>query len=532
MHFKPIVLIILDGWGLSPSWGGNALTMNNPKNIEDLWRHYPHTVLQALSTISSGEVMGDSRLGHTLIGTGRLVQSNYAKISGSITNRSFFKNEALLGAINWAQKNNSNLHLVGLISDGGVHSHIKHLLALLNLAHEKNFDRVYVDAITDGTDSGATDALRYIEIIENKFKELGSGQFSSIGGRYFAMDRDEHWDRIREYYRAVTEGTDTNYPSIRQAVSLNYNQGVNDEFINPGLIIDPQNKIHPIKSNDAVVFFNFREDRARELTRVFVDSKFSRLTWRPKKIEDLYFATFVNYEKNLPAKVVFESMNYQNTLSEVVSKVYLKQLKIAESQKYAHVTYFFNGGTEEPFVGEERKIISSPNVDSYDKAPEMSARAITDTTIKAIKSKKYDLIVLNFANIDMVAHTGNIVATGQAVQIVDKLVGEIVEENLKNHGVTIITADHGNAEQMVQLKQSLAGEKETVHTLNPVPFILITPENKKNLLQSAISHDTNALSKIIQAKNTLADVAPTILQLMELPKPKEMTGHSLSNKLE
>ncbi|MEI6040251.1 MAG: 2,3-bisphosphoglycerate-independent phosphoglycerate mutase [Candidatus Berkelbacteria bacterium] len=531
MKFKPIVLIILDGWGLSPSWGGNALTMNNPKNMENLWKNYPHTVLQALSTIASGEVVGDSRLGHTLIGAGRAIQSNYAIISESINQRSFFRNDTLLGAINWAKKNNSNLHLMGLVSDGGVHAHIDHLIGLLRLAHEQNFDRVFIDMITDGTDSAPTDSLRYIEKINNKILELGIGKFSSIGGRYYAMDRDEHWDRINIYYKAITEPSNTNcYNSITEAVTSNYKQGLNDEFIKPGLIVN-SGKIYPIKSNDSVVFFNFREDRARELTQTFTGQT-KQMFNKPKLIEDLYFATFINYQKNLPVKIVFPDMDYRNTLSEVVSKAYFRQLKIAESQKYAHVTYFFNGGYEESFVGEERKIITSANVQSFDQKPEMSAKEITDTAIRAIKSEKYELIVLNFANVDMVAHTGNIMATGQAVQIIDKLVQEIVDTNLKTKGATIITADHGNAEQMVQLKNSLNNDKETLHTLNPVPFILVTPENHKNLMQSAVSHQTNSLSKILNAQDTLADVAPTILELMQIPKPKEMTGHSLLKKLE
>jgi 2,3-bisphosphoglycerate-independent phosphoglycerate mutase len=531
MEYKQIVLIILDGWGLSPSWGGNALSMNNPKNMENLWKYYPHKVLQALSTITEGEVVGDSRLGHTMIGVGRHILSNYSIISESIRNRTFFRNETLLGAINWAKKNNSNLHLVGLISDGGVHAHIDHLLALLRLAHEQSFDRVYVDAITDGTDSAATDSLRYVEKIENKFAELGIGQFSSIGGRHYGMDRDQHWDKIKTYYQTITKSNSSSYESVQSAISFNYRQGLNDEFIKPGLIAT-NGKTHPIKEDDAIIFFNFREDRARELVQVFAKPKFRQGLWSPKKIDDLYLATFINYQKNLPVKIVFPDMDYKNSLSEVISKADFKQLKIAESQKYAHVTYFFNGGQEDPYIGEERKIVASPNIDSYDKIPAMSAQAVTDATVKGIQSGRYDLIVINFANIDMVAHTGNIVATGEAVQIIDKLVQVIVEANLKADGATIITADHGNAEQMVQLKSSASSERETSHTLNPVPFILVTPKNRKDLMKSAISNQANSLGKIMQAKETLADVAPTILEMMGIAKSKEMTGHSLLNKLE
>lgn len=533
MQKGPIVLTILDGWGLSPSWGGNAISMNNPVNMDNLWKNYPHTVLQALSLVSRDEIVGDSRLGHTLIGAGRDVLSNYSIILNSIENRSFFKNETLLGAINWAKKNNSNIHLMGLVSEGGVHAHISHLLALLKMCHEQNFDRVFVDVITDGTDSMPTDALRYIEMIENKFKEYGIGQFSSISGRYYSMDRDENWDRVSQYYNTITgDKKAISHENIRKAITSSYEAGLNDEYIMPGLIRDDKHIVHPIKNNDAVVFFNFREDRARQLTRIFVDKNFKRLFWKPRPIEDLYFATFISYQRDLAAKIVFADMDYKNSLSEVLSKATKKQLKVAESQKYAHVTYFFNGGIEEPFTGEERKIVSSVNVDSYDKVPAMSAPAICDATVKAIKSKKYDLIVLNFANVDVIAHTGNIIATGQAVQILDKLIQKIVEENLKADGTTIITADHGHAEQMVQLKKNLNSERETAHTLNPVPFILIQSNNKKNLIQSALGHHANSLSKIIQAKDTLADIAPTILEIMQVAKPAEMTGHSLLNKLE
>lgn len=531
MKIKPIVLLILDGWGLSPSWGGNAVSMNNPKNMENYWRLYPHGVLQALSTISDGEIIGDSRLGHTMIGTGRRVMSNFAMINKQITSRAFFRNPVLVGAINWAKKNNSNLHLIGLVSDGGVHSHMNHLLSLLDLAKRESFNRIYVDMISDGTDSGSTDALRYVEKIEKKFSDLDLGQFSSIGGRYWAMDRDNQWNRISTYFKTLTEDSNKVYPNIKKAITANYRLGNNDEFISPGLVADKNGRSHKIDKNDAVIFFNFREDRSRELTRFFVDPNFRYGFHKPRKIEDLYFATFINYENDLTAKVVFGSPVYENGLAEVLAKANFKQLKIAESQKYAHVTYFFNGGSEDAFAGEDRKIVPSVKVDSFDKIPEMSAKAITSNTINAMKSAKYDLIVVNFANVDMIAHTGNILATGQAITIVDEAVKDIVEANLKVGGATIITADHGNAEQMVQLK-GRATEEEKTHTINPVPFILVAQSYRKNLIASAISHKVNSLAKIIQATDTLADIAPTILELMQLPKPAEMTGRSLIGRLE
>ncbi|OGD57307.1 phosphoglycerate mutase (2,3-diphosphoglycerate-independent) [Candidatus Berkelbacteria bacterium RBG_13_40_8] len=530
-RFKPIVLIILDGWGLSPSWGGNALMMNNPKNISALWRNYPHTILQALGAIEYGNVVGESRLGHLMIGAGRPVSGNHSRITAQIKNRKFFKNQILIEAFNWAKKHNSNIHLVGTISNGGVHADIDHLLALLDLAEIQDFKRVYIDAITDGTDSGPTDSLKFIEKIQNKINTLKFGEFASVIGRNLAMDRDEHWDKIKRYFDLLVFAKGEKFSTISEAISANYRKGKNDEFIAPSLIRLKNGKFSVIKENDAVIFFNFREDRARELTRVFTDPKFHIFLWQPEVPKNLYFATFTSYQKNLPSKVCFPDTHYADTLSEVLAKTNFKQLKVAESEKAAHVTYFFNGGIEEPFFGEERKIISSPNVTSYDKKPEMSAREITNAVVRAIKSDKYDFILVNFANIDMIAHTGNILAVGEAVKVIDEEIQKIVNGNLKNKGVTIITADHGNAEQMVSINQKIFNERETLHTLNPVPFILITPDNKKNLLRTALSYELNALSEIMSARDTLADVAPTILELMGLPKPKEMTGHSLITRL-
>lgn len=528
-----VVLVILDGWGLSPSWGGNALVMNNPKNIDGFWRSYPHKILQALGAIEYGNVVGESRLGHMMIGTGRIVKSPHSRINQEIQSRKFFKNETLLGAFNWAKHNKSNVHLVGMISNGGVHSDIDHLLALLDMAHRQDFDNVFIDAITDGTDTGATQALEFVEKISNKITDLKLGQFSSICGRSLAMNRDEHWEKTRKYYEMLTMGKAKISDKIEKAISESYRNNLTDEYIEPILIKDNLGKTNPIKEGDAIIFFNFREDRARQLAQVFLDKKFRKLLWKPKKLSDLYIATFSNYQKNLPAKVAFPDITYENNLSEILSKSNFKQLKIAESEKMAHVTYFLNGGREEAYIGEERKIISSPNVASYDLTPEMSSRLITKTAIEAIKSKKYDLIVINYANVDMIAHTGNIIAVGEAVQSLDEQVGQLVQSNLANGGTTMITADHGNAEQMVNIsKKTNTSERESTHTLNPVPFILVKNDLKKDLIKTSLSYGPNALSKIISATDSLADVAPTVLEIMGLPKPAEMTGHSLLSRLE
>jgi 2,3-bisphosphoglycerate-independent phosphoglycerate mutase len=530
--YKSVVLIVLDGWGLSPSWGGNALVMNNPKKIDELWRTYPHTILQALGAIEYGNIIGESRLGHLMMGAGRTVSSFHTQIGEQIRSRKFYKNDTLNATFDYSKKNHSNIHFIGMVSDGGVHSDVDHLLALLEMAHRKDFKNVYIDAITDGIDSGPTVALSYIEKIQNKIKSVGIGQFSSIGGRDFAMDRDEHWDKIKKYYNTIIGNDKISYNSIEEAVSQNYREGRTDDYIEPGLIKDEEGKTNPIKDKDALVFFNFREDRFREIARVFLDQKFKKFLWHPKKIKDLYITTFIEYQKELAAKIVFPKKTYTNTLSEVLSRTGFKQIKLAESEKSTHVTSFFNGGREKPFRGEDIKIISSPNVKSFDTKPEMSAKPLAKAVIDAIKSKKYEFILVNFANVDMIAHTGNIIAVGQAVQVLDTLVSDIVKNNMSVGGVTMITADHGNAEQMVNINKKDSHERETLHTLNPVPFMLIVKEYKKNLIQTSVMAQPNTLSKIISASDNLADVAPTILEVMGIPKPQEMTGHSLLSRLE
>ncbi len=503
--------------------------MNNPINISQYWREYPHKVLQALNPKPGfNRIVGDSRLGHSLISAGRPVLQDLEVIDEAINNRTFFKNQVLKGCFNYAKKKNSNIHLLGMISEGGIHSHLDHLLALLEMANRENFDRVYIDAITDGTDSEPMQALEFIEKINLKIRQVGLGKFSSVAGRKYAMDRDHHWDRTIQVFKMLVEGNAPAAESIEKAITQNYKKGLEDGAIEPTLIKDQNVKV-TIKPNDVILFFNFRPDRARQLTEIFVNTDFRHFFWKPQVPVNLLFSSLTKYSRKFNTQIAFPRKMISNILPEVLSKYHKNDLRIAESEKKAHVTYFFNCGREEPFKFETCKIFASPDTDNYDQTPAMSGRQITQAAITAI-GQNTDFILINFANVDLIAHTGNIIAAGQAVLKVDLFVKEIVESNLRAGGATIITADHGNVEQMVSISKNV--EQETHHTFNPVPFILIAKDKKKNLIQGALSASANTLSKILSAKNTLADVAPTVLEIMNLPKPAEMTGHSLLRELE
>ena len=529
--FKPIVLIILDGWGLSPSWGGNAIAMANPPFINNLWRNYPHLILQAFRKIAgpSGKV-SSSEVGHGSIGCGRLIYQDLSRINKAIKDGTFFKNEVLLKVCRHVLKNKSSLHLIGLVSDGAIHSHIDHLFALISLAKKEGLKKVFIHGFLDGRDTPVTSALIYLTRLEKELKTQGLGKVSTLSGRFFAMDRDGHWDRTKRAYQALTKGQGIKEESPLHAISEAYKKGFTDEFI-PPIVISPGPKgtitrKQLIKDGDGVIFFNFRADRVQQLTRAFVD-KSLRPLWCFRKLK-ASFVTLTLYQKGLPVSVAFPPLLIKNSLAEVLSKNKRKQLHLAESEKYAHVTYFFNGGREEAYPLEDRLIISSPRVDCFDKTPEMKADELSEALIKRLK--KYDFIVLNLANVDMVGHTGNIMAVSEAIKKTDQAVEKIVTETLDAGGVVIVTSDHGNAEQMIHLKQE--GDPETLHTLNPVPLILVTPKNKRKpeAITSFVS-SKNILQDILLSKYTLADIAPTILDLMKIEKPKEMTGKSLLKDL-
>ena len=509
-----VILIILDGWGYAPLWGGNAVELAQTPNMDSYWRRYPHTILKAAEEAVGlpHHEPGNSEVGHLNLGSGQIVRQNLPGITQTIEDGSFFQNPILLGAINHAKKNKSNLHLMGLVSDGGVHSHIDHLFALLDLIKKENFDRVFIHVFTDGRDTDPMKSLSYLATLEAKIKNLGLGKIESVSGRYYAMDRDNRWGKIQPVYELLTLGIGPRSETPEKAISQCYREGKYDEFITPTAIVSPNEEFVPLKNNDALIFFNFRADRTRELTWALVKKNFSGFR-RQVFLTNLYFATFAfheEYEEALPVKVVFRHAGIFNPLAKVIADHSLKQFHLAETEKYAHVTYFFNGGREEPFPGEERLLIPSPKVATYDLKPEMSAPEITRELTSRLPN--YDFIVVNFANPDMVGHTGNLKATIKACEVVDLCLGKVVKEALANKFVVVITADHGNAEQMLNAN---TGEPDTGHTINPVPLVIVANDpNFQNPLRSS-------------GDFRLSDVAPTILKIMNLPAPQEMIGKSL-----
>lgn len=503
---KVTALIILDGWGIGPDYEGNAIKRAKTPNFDVLLRRYPNTTLSASGYdvgLPKGQ-MGNSEVGHLNIGAGRIVYQDLTRITMSIEDGEFEKNEALLSAINYAKENRSALHLIGLLSDGGVHSHNTHLYSLIELAEKNGLSDVQIHCITDGRDVSPTSSPNYIKELMEKTKKAGTGRIASIMGRYYAMDRNRQWDRVELAYNALTKGEGEIFKDPVEAVRNSYLTGITDEFIKPILIEKENGGLGTIKDNDAVIFFNFRPDRAREITRAFVDDDFSYFNREKLNVKYVCMTMYDKTIKNV--EIAYKPNFVRNTLGEYLSSLGIKQLRAAETEKYAHVTYFLNGEIEEPFENEVRILIPSPDVPTYDLKPEMSAYELKDTVMEQLDKDIYQVMIINFANPDMVGHTGDIEAAVKAVETVDKCMGEIVNFIIRAEGTAIITSDHGNCEEMFD-RETL--DTFTAHTVNRVPFIVVSKKN------------------INLKEGILADVAPTMLDLMGIKKPLDMTGNSL-----
>lgn len=525
MRPKPTILIILDGWGVAPHYSGNAITSADPQFFNYLVSNFPTAVLQA-----SGEAVGlawneagNSEVGHLNIGAGRIIYQNLMKISKAIEEESFYENQALNSAFKHAKNNNSKIHFLGLLSTGGIHSYLSHLYALLEMAKRQNFTEVYIHLILDGRDTKYNEGIKLVSRLMNKLDNMQIGKIATLSGRFYAMDRDNNWERIEKAYSAIVSGKAERYAEDPLSViQKSYNENNFDEEFIPAVIVDSnKNPIAKIGADDAVIFFNFRSDRARQLTKAFSLPVFDKFN-RGDYLANLKFVAFTEYEKNLPVEIAFPRKEIKNPLAQVISDSKLTQLHIAETEKYAHITYFLNGGKEEPFSGEDNVIVPSPKIASYDQIPEMSAKLITKRVVKDVMGGKYDFIAINFANLDMVGHTGNLEAAIKAAKIVDKCLQEITELALAKNGAVVVIADHGNAEEMIN-RQNAEIIKE--HTNNPIPFIVVKNDFKgaQAGFLSPIKNDLTDLKPI----GVLSDIAPTILKIMEIKKPPEMTGISL-----
>ncbi|SHH01281.1 2,3-bisphosphoglycerate-independent phosphoglycerate mutase [Tepidibacter thalassicus] len=503
---KPVALIILDGWGINNSEFGNAIKTAKTPNFDKYINTYPNTTIKASGLdvgLPQGQ-MGNSEVGHLNIGAGRIVYQELTRITKAIEDESFFKNEELLRAIKNVKENNKSLHIMGLLSDGGVHSHIDHLKGLLELAKRENLEKVYVHAFLDGRDTDPKSALTYIDEIEKYMKENNVGKIATVSGRYYSMDRDKRWERTQLAYDALVLGKGENANSAREAVEKSYKNDKTDEFVLPTVILEDGNPVAKIEDNDSVIFFNFRPDRARQITRAIVDKEFNGFE---RNYVNTTFVCMTQYDITIKdAYVAFKPQKLKNTLGEYLSGKGIKQLRIAETEKYAHVTFFFNGGVEDPNEGEDRVLVPSPKVATYDLKPEMSAHEVTEKLLDKLNEDKYDFIVLNFANPDMVGHTGVFDAAVKAVETVDECLGKVVDKIVELGGCAIITADHGNAEEM----RDKENKPITAHSTNVVPCIVITNEDVK-----------------LREDGRLCDLAPTVLELMKIEKPEEMTGNSL-----
>ena len=508
MAKKPVMLMILDGFGIAPKAEGNAVELAKKVNYDRLIANYPNSQLQASGMfvgLPDGQ-MGNSEVGHLNIGAGRVIYQELTRITKEIRDGGFFINQALLKAISNVKENNSTLHLMGLLSDGGVHSHIDHLKGLLELAKKMEVENVCLHAFMDGRDVAPSSGKEFVAEIEEAMAEIGVGKIATISGRYYAMDRDNRWERVQLAYDAMVLGNGEKAASAIECIEKSYNDSKTDEFVLPCVIENDGKPVGTIKNNDSVIFFNFRPDRAREITRAINDKEFGGFE---RETLNLTFVTMTQYDKTLEGvEVAYRPQGISNTLGEYVSSKGLNQLRIAETEKYAHVTFFFNGGVEKENEGEDRALIASPKVATYDLKPEMSAYEVTEELINRLDSDKYDMIILNYANPDMVGHTGVVEAAVKAIEVVDECLGKVVSKVLELDGTVFITADHGNAEVMVDYT---TGNPFTAHTTEPVPFVWVANDTEGRTLK----------------EGKLADIAPTMLNAMGLEAPEEMTGESL-----
>ncbi len=516
-HVRPVTLVIMDGFGLAPPGPGNAIAQAATPHLDAYMAEYPHTELAASGLavgLPPGE-MGNSETGHMNFGAGRVVYQKLTLISKMIEDGSFFQTPAFEQAIAHVQRHNSRLHLVGLIGPGGVHAYEGHLDALLTLVRDAGLQRVYVQAILDGRDTEPRSALGYVYELNARMAELQTGQVATTSGRYYAMDRDNRWERTRLAYDAMAHGKGPTADSAEAAIERGYADGLGDEYQLPTVITSEGRPVETVQAHDAVIFFNFRGDRPRQLTKAFVLPEFDGFERGPR-IDDLFFVTLAEYEKDLPVVVAFPPARLSDPvtmpLARVISAAGLPQLHVAETEKYAHVTYFLNGGREEPFPGEDRVLVPSPKVATYDLQPEMSAAGVADAVVQGLAQQPYAFVVVNFANCDMVGHTGDIAATIKAVETVDAEVARVVDATLAAGGVVLITADHGNAEQMLER----GGGPWTAHTSNPVPLILIAGPNHADVQNASL-----------RPGGKLGDVSPTILGLLGLAQPEAMSGEGL-----
>ncbi len=508
---KTNAIIIMDGFGLRAERNGNCIVPENIPNVGRLMAEYPNTQIGASGMnvgLPDGQ-MGNSEVGHTNIGAGRVVYQELTRITKEIREGTFFQNPALLGAVKNALNRGTKLHLIGLVSDGGVHSHIDHLEGLLELARRNGLADVFVHCLMDGRDTPPASGKGYIEDLEARMAKLGTGKIATVMGRYWSMDRDNRWDRVKRGYDAMAAGVGSTAVSAVKAMQQSYDKGENDEFVQPTVIMQGGKPVATVEAGDSIIFFNFRPDRAREITRAFIEPDFAAFErdggYKPVHYVSMtqYDATFTNLE------IAFFPQSLDNVFGKVLADRGMTQLRIAETEKYAHVTFFFNGGVEEPFPGEDRALIASPKVATYDLKPEMSAYEVADEAVKRVQSGKYDVMILNFANCDMVGHTGFFDAAWKAVHAVDECVGKVISAILATGGQAIVTADHGNAEMMVD---PITGEPFTAHTTGPVPFILVSEQNKNAKLKE---------------NGRLSDIVPTLMDVMGMEKPQEMSGESL-----